>query len=169
MMKTIKKQMKNGNFYLGVAFVVMAILFYSSSQTYEQQSQISLLEKALKNQPFKEFFETISFVYAGDEVSVKARGYFKFVEFFVRKGAHFGTYFIMGGSLFLGLYPRLKVRWLPAVLAWLCATGYAGLDEFHQMLTGGRTPLFQDVALDSCGALTAVVLCVIIYTWRKKR
>ena len=32
------------------------------------------------------------------------------------------------------------------------------MDEYHQMLTGGRTPLFQDVMLDSAGALTAVLL-----------
>ncbi|KAF1295253.1 hypothetical protein BAU15_05750 [Enterococcus sp. JM4C] len=167
-MKAIKKQMKNGNLYLGIAFFVMAVLFYSSSQTYEQQSQIAFLGKLLKNEPFKDFFETISFVYAGDEVSIKASGYLKFIEFFIRKGAHFGTYFLMGGSLFLGLYPRLKVIWLPSILGWLAATGYAGLDEFHQMMTDGRSPLFQDVALDSCGALTAVVLASVLFIWHKK-
>lgn len=30
------------------------------------------------------------------------------------------------------------------------------------MMTGGRTPMFQDVMLDSIGALTAVVLCVLL-------
>ena len=48
--------------------------------------------------------------------------------------------------------------WLSAFFGWLAATGYAGMDEYHQMLTGGRTPLFQDVMLDSAGALTAVLL-----------
>ncbi|RDC48661.1 VanZ family protein, partial [Acinetobacter sp. RIT592] len=44
----------------------------------------------------------------------------------------------------------------------------AGLDEFHQMLTGDRSPMFQDVMLDSMGALTAVVICI-LFTFIKKK
>ncbi len=62
------------------------------------------------------------------------------LNFFIRKGAHFGTYFLLGGSWFIGLVPRIKGLFLTAVVSWLAATGYAGLDEFHQMITGGRTP-----------------------------
>ncbi len=165
------KHIKNGNVYLGVAIVMMIILFISSSQTYEKQSQIALLEKILKNQPFKDALSGISFTYGGSEVSIAASGYFKFVEFFIRKGAHFFTYFILGGSFYLGLFPRIKSIWLTGLVSWLAATGYAGLDEFHQMVTGGRTPLFQDVMLDSIGALTACVIAMVFvaFSGRKKR
>ncbi|MBM7687421.1 VanZ family protein [Enterococcus sp. AZ170] len=165
----MKKQLKNSNFYIFMAFLIMAVLFYSSSQTYEQQSQVGLLDKLLGNQPFKEQLKGISFGYAGSEVSIQARGYAKFVEFFIRKGAHFGTYFLLGGSWFIGLNMKIKQPLLIAVVAWLTATGYAGLDEYHQMLTGGRTPLFQDVMLDSIGALTAVVLCLLVIGIKKMR
>lgn len=165
----MKKQLKNSNFYIMIAFLIMAILFYSSSQTYEQQSQVGLLEKLLSSHPFKEQLKGISFNYAGDEVSIKAKGYIKFVEFFIRKGAHFGTYFLLGGSWFLGLNLKMKQPLLVGVVAWLTATGYAGLDEFHQMMTGGRTPLFQDVMLDSMGALTAVVICLVVIGIKKLR
>lgn len=165
----MKKQMQNGNFYLGVAFIVMAILFYSSAQTYQEQSQISNLQHLLKNEPFLESFSKINFMYGGSEVSIASQGYFSFVEFFIRKAAHFTTYFIMGGSLFLGVYPRLNTLWLTGVLSWLAATGYAGLDEFHQMVTGGRSPMFQDVMLDSVGALVAVSICILIFVIKKKR
>lgn len=43
--------------------------------------------------------------------------------------------------------------------------GYAALDEFHEMLTGGRTPLFQDVILDGIGALTGILLII----WLKRK
>lgn len=148
----MKKSIKNGNFYLIVGFLIMAILFYSSSQTYEEQSQIGLLSKLLKNQPLKNWLSQFSFMYAGSEISIAAKGYFAFIEFFIRKMAHFGTYFLLGGSFFLGLFPKTKSLGLSAFFGWLAATGYAGMDEFHQMLTGGRTPLFQDVMLDSAGA-----------------
>jgi VanZ family protein len=140
----VKKGMKNGNTYLIIGFVVMAVLFYSSSQSYEEQSQIGLLTVLLKNEPFKEWLSKISFIYADSEVSIQAKGYFAFIEFFVRKFAHFGTYFVL-------------------------ATGYAGMDEFHQMMTNGRTPLFQDVMLDSVGALTAVLLCWMFIGFRQQR
>ncbi|MGX7350419.1 hypothetical protein RU97_GL001404 [Enterococcus canis] len=158
----MKRAMKNGQFYLGVALVIMLILFISSSQTYEQQSQVSLLEKLLQNEPFKDSLKGISFEYGGSPVSIAASGYFKFVEFFIRKGAHFLIYFILGGSFYLALFPRLKTFWLTAMYSWLAAVGYAGLDEFHQMLTGGRTPLFQDVMLDGFGAMTAILLIMLV-------
>ena len=167
-MNSIKKQMKNGNFYLVIALLIVLVLFYSSSQTYGQQSQVSRIDEWLPNQPFKAAWSGISFTYGGSIVSIDHLGYSKFVEFFIRKGAHFGTYFILGGSLFLGVYPKLKLWGLTAILAWLSATGYAGLDELHQMITGGRSPMFQDVMLDSMGALTAIVICLVIGFFRKK-
>lgn len=168
----MNKHFKNGNAYLVIALIMMGILFYSSSQTYEQQSTIPLLEKLLKNEPFKKSLSNVSFMYGGSPVSIEESGYFKFVEFFIRKGAHFGTYFILGGSLFLGINPRVKHLGISFMYAWLGATGYAALDEFHQMLTGGRTPLFQDVMLDSSGAMLASLILVGYYLWlnrRKKR
>lgn len=165
----MKKYLKNSNFYILIAFLIMAILFYSSSQTYEQQSQVGLLGKLLSSHPFEEQLKGISFNYAGNEVSIKAKGYIKFVEFFIRKGAHFGTYFLLGGSWFLGLNLKMKQPLLVGVVAWLAATGYAGLDEFHQMMIGDRTPLFQDVMLDSIGALTAVVICLVVIGIKKLR
>jgi VanZ family protein len=164
----MKKIWKEPNFYFVVALGIILILFISSSQTYEQQSQIGLLSRLLKDEPLKEWLSKITFSYAGSEVSIAAKGYFSFVEFFIRKGAHFFTYFVLGGSLFLTLSHRKIPQWLAAFFAWLAATGYAGIDEYHQMLTGGRTPLFQDVMLDSAGALTAVLISWLILSWRKR-
>ncbi|AQP53692.1 hypothetical protein CBF34_10840 [Vagococcus penaei] len=161
-MKNIPKE----KLFLLVAIGVMLILFFSSAQTYEQQSQVSLLERLLKNEPFKESLSKIVFTYGGSPVSIEADGYFKFIEFFIRKAAHFFTFFVLGGAFYFVLYYQTKRLFLAGLFGWLSATGYAALDEFHQMLTGGRTPLFQDVALDSIGALTACVLIVLI-TWLK--
>lgn len=167
----MKKMMKNGNFYLIIALLVMAVLFISSSQTYEQQSAVPLLQKVLKNQPFHAFLSQFEFSYAGGPISIKEKGYFYFIEFFIRKGAHFFTYFVLGGSLFLLLFKKTKSAFISFLTAWMSATGYATLDETHQLFTGGRSPLFQDVLLDSIGALTACAICLVIVLWkgRKKR
>lgn len=163
-----KQSRKNGNFYLVMTLIMMAILFYSSSQTYEQQSQIALLTKLLKNEPLRDWLSKISFDYAGSTVSIGHLDYFQFVEFFIRKAAHFTTYFILGGSLFLGLSAKLNITWLCAPVSIFAALGYAASDEFHQMLTGGRTPLFQDVMLDGAGALCAVVFVLLFRVWKNR-
>ena len=165
----MKRNFKNPYLYLVIGLVTMVILFISSSQTYQQQSQVGLLEKILKNEPLKKSLHNIAFNYAGSEVSIAAKGYFSFVEFFIRKGAHFVTYFILGGSFTLALYYKQKNFWWGSFFGILSATGHAALDEFHQMLTGDRTPLFQDVVLDMSGALTAVVIILGYLLLTKKR
>ncbi|MGK0550855.1 VanZ family protein [Enterococcus faecalis] len=165
----MKKYVKDSNLYLVLAFVIMAILFFTSSQTYQQQSQVGIIDKWLSHHPFEDQLKGVVLHYGGSEISIQANGYSKFIEFFLRKGAHFLTYFLLGGSWFIGLVPRIKGLFLTGIVAWLAASGYAGLDEFHQMITGGRSPLFQDVALDAAGALSAVVLCLLVCGWRKVR
>ncbi|HAJ53278.1 MAG TPA: VanZ family protein, partial [Lactobacillus sp.] len=100
-------------------------------------------------EPFKPFLSTIHFDYAGETQSVAKVGYFKFVEFFIRKGAHVTIFFLLGLGLTQGTFMYQKNRWLHWPLVTLSCTGIAAFDEFHQMLTGGRTPLFQDVMLDT--------------------
>ena len=62
----------------------------------------------------------------------------------------------------LGL-DRLFKKWCGPLFIWLGIIGLAGLDEFHQYLTGDRTPSLHDVALDSAGALLAILLCIFVY------
>ncbi|MGX7417453.1 VanZ family protein [Carnobacterium gallinarum] len=150
------------NLFILLAIVMMGILFYSSSQPFGKQTVAPYLDKLLVNQPFKELLSGIHFNYAGGgEVSIAAKGYVPFIEFFIRKGAHFGTYFLLGLFWFLGLKNRLYSIGLTAFIAWSLAAGYAAFDEFHQSFTADRTPLFQDVILDSVGALTAVLIAVL--------
>lgn len=158
-MSALKRQFKNGNAWLFISFLIMAVLFYSSSQTMSRQTQIPRLERWLSNQPLNIQLSEIRFYYANVEISIERLGYFHFIEFFIRKFAHFLSYFLLGVSLFNGLknkYKRPIV--LLAIISWLASTGYAGLDETHQMFTYSRSPLFEDVILNSVGAMTAIGL-----------
>lgn len=158
------------DWFLILAVLMMIGLFYSSAMTYHQQTSVPFLERLLQHEPLKQWLSQFTLHYAGSEQSVQVSGYFKFVEFFIRKGAHFGTYFLLGLFSYLGLRPRLEGRGLAVIFSWLSATGYAATDEFHQMLTGDRTPLFQDVMLDSFGALTGIGLFIIIeWLFRRKK
>jgi len=96
----------------------------------------------------------------------------------LRKTGHFVGYAILSGLVFLalkntnqdrlrpllrrpwGTYLRDFWRWDWAVLAMLVTVVSAAADEIHQSFIPSRTGAWQDVVLDSCGA---VVLQVIIY------
>ena len=154
--------------YLVLAFLVMGLLFYSSSQPYGDQSVTGILDRLLANEPLKGLLSHIRFTYAGSEVSIAASGYNEFIEFFIRKAAHFGSYFLLALFWFLGLKERVTGIYLTALLSWMLAVGYASFDEFHQGLTPDRTPLIEDILLDSIGAFTAVALALVYFlVWKK--
>lgn len=146
------------NLFIVLAFVVMGVLFYSSSMSYGEQSVTSWLDRLLAMEPFEGLLSGIRFTYAGDEVSIATLGYSKFVEFFLRKGAHFVSYFLLALFWFLGLRHKTSSLPLAAMLSFLLAAGYASFDEFHQGLTPERTPLLEDILLDCAGALTGVAI-----------
>ena len=157
------------NIYILLAFAIMGILFYSSSQPYEEQSITSMLDQLLAKEPLKNLLSGIRFNYVDSEISIQTMGYSKFIEFFIRKAAHFGTYFLLGLFWFLGLKNKGTSLSLTIVVSWLLATGYAAIDEFHQGLTPNRTPLLQDIQLDSIGAATGIILAVLFFSFHKKK
>lgn len=160
MENTLKKNIKW--FWSGVILIEL-ILFYSSSMTYKQQTSVPFLEKYLSRKPMSDTLKSISFNYGGKTQSIENDGYYHFVEFFIRKGAHFGIYMILGIFLCLALYVYFKNNnFLRIFIPWMTATGLAAFDEFHQGMTGGRTPAVVDVILDSAGALTGALMIVLI-------
>lgn len=77
------------------------------------------------------------------------------VDFAVRKTAHFSEYALLGVLLTL-LLDSYGVRW--RWLSWAGCTLYAATDEIHQLFVSGRTGKWQDVLIDSSGALTGMLL-----------
>lgn len=163
------RSLTKDNLFIGLALVIMGALFYSSSQPYEEQSITPLLNQLLAKEPLKNLLSSIHFTYASGEVSIHALGYSAFIEFFIRKAAHFGTYFLLGLFWFLGLKNKMTSISLAAFISWLLATGYAAMDEFHQGITPNRTPLLQDVTLDSVGAATAIGLALLFFVFHKNK
>lgn len=59
--------------------------------------------------------------------------------------------------------------WERISLSFLLTVAYAGLDEFHQGFTTGRTPYVGDVFLDSFGTFMALLLIVFFRQKRRRR
>lgn len=146
------------NVYLAIPFVMMFILYGSSSMTYQDQSLTSNLEVILSGMPFKKVLSSFEFTYGNHLVSIERIGYFNFIEFFIRKGAHFFSYFVIGFFWFLGLRKRVRHEWLTIILAVLLSMGYASFDELRQSFNPGRTALMADVLLDTAGAIVGIIM-----------
>lgn len=143
--------------------IILALLFVSSGQTYEQQSLIPTLQKYLPGKPLEGTLSRLEIPYWGRTVTVESRGYYHFVEFLIRKGAHLASFGLLAAAIFFVL-PKFRLRYVAAFALTVLA---ASLDEFHQMLTGGRTPYVGDVILDGTGALIALLLIALVRTLRK--
>lgn len=158
-MKKVKNKVSTAdNIYLLLAFVVMAVLYYSSSMSYQEQTVQPLLHQWLENEPLRGIMERVEFMYAGSEISINSSGYIGFIEFFIRKGAHFISFFFLGLFWYLGLRHRVNNPYLTVLLAILLSIGYASFDELRQSFHPNRTALMEDVILDTSGAVVGVVI-----------
>ncbi|WP_252501989.1 VanZ family protein [Sporosarcina sp. Marseille-Q4943] len=134
--------------------IIVGVLFFSSGQTYEQQSLIPTLEEQLPSKPLESQLANLQIPYWGKIVSVEERGYYAFVEFLLRKAAHFFIFGLLAIAVY-SILPKFRYRTIVALVITLAlAIG----DEYHQSLTGGRTPSSKDVLLDMTGAFTFLIL-----------
>ncbi|MGG2085152.1 VanZ family protein [Lysinibacillus pakistanensis] len=148
-----------------VLVVFLLVLIISSSMTYEQQSILPELEDILANKPFEKQLSLLHIPYWDTVVSVEERGYFKFVEFLIRKLTHFMGF----GCIALGIYFAWGKRRFPALVAIVGTAMIAILDEFRQSFTPGRMMSGQDVLVDTVGAIVFVGIVVFVKNLRKHR
>lgn len=141
-----------------VLITFLVILAISSSMTYEQQSILPELEDALANKPFEKQLSVLKIPYWDTVVSVEERGYFKFVEFLIRKLTHFVGF----GCIALGIYFAWGKRRFAAGIAIAGTALIAILDEFRQSFTPGRMMSGQDVILDTAGAIVFVGIVALV-------
>ena len=84
-----------------ILFILILIaIFYSSGQTYEEQSLIPDLKRWLPEKPFTDVLAYLQIPYWGQLVSIEERGYYQFIEFLIRKSAHIVTFGVIAVSIF---------------------------------------------------------------------
>ncbi|WP_164506849.1 VanZ family protein [Lapidilactobacillus bayanensis] len=154
--------------YFCLAILIMILIFISSSMTYQQQTVTPELGHLNLNWLHR-WLDPVEINYGGRIYSVKTVGFTEMIEFILRKIAHFSSNFLLGLFAYWGLTNWVPNKWFRAILIWLSCTGYAATDEFHQLLTGDRTPMIQDVMLDSIGVLCGVILASIIVRILERR
>lgn len=97
-----------------------------------------------------------------DFSSEQIKHYANRIHYYVRKLGHITEYFILAVSVAFPLYVY-RVRGFSLMLvAGLFCVAFAGLDEYHQSFVAGRGPSKRDVAIDSIGIFTGIILVRIV-------
>lgn len=133
---------------------MMVIIFLFSAQNGENSMALS----GRFSVPIANFIASMQ----KDVTPEKYQEILNAVQFFVRKTAHFSEYAVLGFLIRLLMWSYSVKR--AGGWAWLAGTLYAGTDEIHQLLTGERSGMWQDVVLDSCGAVFGVVMAG-VFMW----
>jgi VanZ family protein len=98
---------------------------------------------------------------------------FEQIHFLVRKGAHFGSYGLLGALAFFSWRATLpaRVRWTFqwSALALLLVVIAGGMDEIHQSFVSSRTSSVRDVVLDLAGAIFFQAAIAIWAGWKETR
>lgn len=150
------------------ALLLMLVLFLFSSQSYEEQTLVPDIEKAASEQSISDFLGGIRFSYGGREISVESVGGASFIEFLIRKAAHFGSYALLAVLLVYALGGRNSgMGRRRYIYAWGIAFLYACGDEWHQSFTPGRTAMVQDVILDGIGAACGAAIAGLWSRWTR--
>ena len=142
-----------------LVLAVAAMIFYFSSQNGEESARTSTGLAVFVLRLFVPGFDGMS--------AAEKAAYFDRLLIYMRKGAHFTEFAMLGASLRL-LFHALALR-RPTWIAWAVGTLYACTDELHQMFVDGRGPMLQDVCIDSAGVLIAALLTALCLHWRAKR
>lgn len=147
--------------YICGVLLWMGIIFSFSAQPSEASDETSLGFGRVIAEILVEGFE---------ELSEEAQ--FKLVEgwnIFIRKTAHFCEYAVLGILCAFALSQvKISGRKAAAIGIVICA-GYAASDELHQYFVPGRAGRITDVCLDSAGAITGIVLVMLIRYFRMKK
>ena len=140
---------------VSVALIVVwaVVIFSFSAQPDTESSEIS---GHVSYRIVKMWNQVFGLKHSGPELEQMAQK----IEYPVRKAAHMSEYAVLALLIFQALtaFDRKKNR---GCMALGITAAYAATDEFHQMITGDRTPLFQDVMLDGTGALCGILLCIL--------
>lgn len=142
---------------LTVLIMVMIFLFSAQEAVESQKTSESFTKKVLSvSKNFKELPE------------IKQNMVVEKVQFSVRKAAHFSVYTLLGISLLSAMQLSFKKRFL-WLYSYVIATFYAVTDEFHQLFVIGRSCRVGDMFIDSMGALSGILIVLIITTLYKNK
>ena len=126
--------MKKRYLWMMALFFWAGLIFFFSSQPYQDQDLTRQIGNVVNSEVWSERLSGISLMYNGREISVANLGLAHFIEFFIRKGAHVGIFFVLG-FLTIAVWRLFTERkWIFTCGSLLFVFVYACLDEAASIL-----------------------------------
>ncbi len=135
---------------LTVLMMVLIFVFSSENANSSQRTSEGFTKKILSIS--KSFNSLTEF----EQITVIEQ-----VQFFVRKAAHFSAFALLSISLLSAMLLTFKKRFL-WLYTFIISVVYAISDEIHQLFVPGRSCRIGDVFIDSMGALSGILIVLII-------
>ncbi len=151
---------KRFNIYLVVTLIWVCIIFSFSLQTADISQDLSTgVGLEILETFFPKLFEKLDSI---------PQEQIDFWHFLLRKAGHFSEYLILG-ILSLLTFLQSKLRYKRASAFGFCVM-IASMDEMIQLFVDGRSGQISDVALDSIGALTGILLILgLRFLWCRRK
>lgn len=146
----------------------MGMIYYSSSQPYEQQDLRPLLRK-FDLSLVERSFSWVSFTYSNAVISIETKGVAGFIEFFIRKGAHVFVFFTLGLLIFRFLKLFKLRKWLQFLSSLLLIFLFASSDELRHFYNPDRTGLIEDVILDTVAGFLGICFALLVIKGKSKK
>ncbi len=143
----------------GIVFILltllwMGVIFYFSSQTGADSSQMS---GSITNAVIRLFIKEYDTLPFQQQIEI-----YDVTSYIIRKTAHYMEYAVLAMFVYFSFYFFSKRKYLNYSISLLIAILYAISDEFHQSFVANRMAVFKDVIIDSLGALTMILLIAVI-------
>lgn len=92
-----------------------------------------------------------------------------FLHLFIRKVAHFTEYAMLGVATMYAIFDYFKRKYISIPISLIIAAIYATTDEIHQYFVPGRYGTPMDVLIDSCGAITGILIAYFVFIKRNAK
>jgi VanZ family protein len=132
-----------------VVILWIVLIFTLSVQTAEQSAGLSIKVTEI-------IFKTVSMVIPIDTDVSAIDKLVKQFHNLVRKSAHAGLYFVLGGFVINSFIQSGTKGFKAYVYALLFCVAYAVSDELHQTFVVGRSGQVSDILIDTVGAIIGI-------------
>ena len=132
---------------------IMALIFFFSSQTREESSEVS-------RNVVKKIVDAVSRLTSGSEKDKKEL--VDSIHNFIRTAAHFAVFALLGVSSVVMFLSNLNgMRTNAFIVAAVFCFVYACSDEIHQIFVDGRAFQLSDIIVDSFGSATGILAVIL--------
>ena len=152
------------NFILVLVWLIVIYVFSATPSIESNNGSLNIIKDSIKNTTnITNKIGITNTNYDDEELTKIAKNY----NYIFRKFIHFSEYFILTLLFYLVIKQVMdyNIYLCSILLCFITATW----DEIHQIFTPGRSALFGDILIDTCGGIMTALVLMLIHRIRRRR